>query len=146
MDQNRLDSLPEALKLDNPVLLILTKLEEKISKSGDEILVMEFATQSEKENFVLAHILFVPHTRNSEQENTIRLDKLVRFCQAFGISINVPSETSSWVGRSGRANLLFSPDNTGKQVPRVESFVSRNFQGGKLTDENNWRGDRIKNE
>jgi hypothetical protein len=132
-------------QLDNPVLLRIAGVEDKVTKLGDEVLILDFVTQSESANFELAHILYKPNTRTSAEENKLRVNKLVRFCQTFGISTSTATDTLTWVGKVGRANLDYQTDLHGKPMPLVLEFVDRHADyRGKLIDENNWRGDRTR--
>ena len=98
-------------QLDNLLLLRIAGVEDKTTKTGDEVLVLELESASEGISIHLAHILFKPCSPQSEQENKGRVNTLVRFCQCFGIPTSVPTDTSSWIGKVGRANLNFFMDN-----------------------------------
>lgn len=131
-------------QLDNPLLLRIVAVEDKVTKVGDEVLVLELDNVAEGISIHLAHILYKPCSPQSEQENKGRVNNLVRFCQCFGIPTSVPTDTSSWIGKVGRANLDHQLDNYGKLMPRVVEFVPRNLDyTTKLTDESNWRGDKV---
>ena len=133
--------------LDNPVMLCINKVEDRTTKLGDEILIVEFTTQSESPNFDLAHIFYKPDSRQSESENRARISKLMSFCQSFGISTSVASDTDSWAGKTGRANLDYFTGLRGEMVPNVYEFVPRHLDyNTKLTDESNWRGDKTNKE